>query len=197
VAEATTTSTTIGIHLTESTLPDGRPVAVMAVFDDEWITLTGTVPTESAAAALERFALEFSLSGATVVDNLTIDPAASTSGGVRVVELNSVHFSGDSAVITAGHAQQLDRIAQIMIESPATRLHVVGNTDQHGDETRNYVVSQRRAEAVADYLATRGVDRSRITTQPAGESNPLSTQSGAEADALNRRTEYVFYGLFG
>jgi outer membrane protein OmpA-like peptidoglycan-associated protein len=194
---ATTTSTTVPIHLTESTLPDGRPVEVMAVFGDEWITLTGTVPSEAAAAALERFALGFSLSGATVVNNLTIGPAASTSGGVRVVELDSVHFSGDSDVIVAAHAQQLDRIAQVMMDSPATRLHVVGNTDQHGDETRNFVVSQRRAEAVANYLATRGVDRSRITTEPAGESNLLSTQPGAEADAMNRRTEYVFYGLLG
>jgi len=169
----------------------------MAVFDDERITLTGAVPTEAAAAAIERFALEFSLSGATVVNNLAIDPGASTSSGVRVVELDSVHFSGDSDVITAEHAQQLDRIAQVMIDSPTTRLHVVGNTDQHGEETRNYVVSQRRAEAVAEYLASRGVERSRITTQPAGESNPLSTRPDAEADAMNRRTDYVFYGLFG
>jgi outer membrane protein OmpA-like peptidoglycan-associated protein len=167
------------------------------VFDDEWITLSGTVPTESAAAALERFVLEFSLSGAAVVNNLAIDPAASSTGGVRVVELDSVHFSADSDVITAQHAQELDRIAQVMIDSPTTRLHVVGNTDRHGEETRNYVVSQRRAEAVADYLASRGVDRSRITTQPAGESNPLSTRPDAEADAMNRRTEYVFYGLLG
>jgi outer membrane protein OmpA-like peptidoglycan-associated protein len=100
-------------------------------------------------------------------------------------------------VITTEHARQLDRIAQVMIESPTTQLHVVGNTDQHGEETRNYVVSQRRAEAVAEFLATRGVDRSRVTTQPAGESNPLSTQTDAVADAMNRRTEYVFYGLIG
>jgi outer membrane protein OmpA-like peptidoglycan-associated protein len=166
------------------------------VFGDEWITLTGSVPSEAAAATIERFAADFTLSGATVVNNLTIDPAAPPSGGVRVVELNSVHFSGDSDVITAEHARQLDRIAQAMIDSPTVRLHVIGNTDQQGEETRNYVVSQRRAEAVADYLASRGVDRSRITTQPAGESNPLSTETGPAADALNRRTEYVFYGMF-
>ena len=48
-----------------------------------------------------------------------------------------------------------------------------GNTDQHGEETRNFVISQRRAEAVVDYLVAQGIDPARLTTQPAGESKAL------------------------
>ena len=59
------------------------------------------------------------------------------------------------------------------------------------------MVSQRRAEAVVDYLVSQGIDPARLTTQPAGESNPLSTELTAEADAINRRTEFVFFGLLG
>ena len=55
--------------------------------------------------------------------------------------------------------------------------------------------SQRRAEAVVDYLVAQGIDPQRLTTQPAGESNPLSTEVSAAADALNRRTDYVIFGI--
>ena len=82
-----------------------------------------------------------------------------------------------------------------MSEFPTATVHVVGNTDQLGGETRNYVVSQRRAEAVVEYLIAQGVDPLRLSTQPAGESNPLSTEVSATADALNRRTDYVIFGL--
>jgi len=59
------------------------------------------------------------------------------------------------------------------------------------------VISQRRAEAVVNYLMIHGIDPSRLTTQPAGESNPVSTEVSAAADALNRRTDYVIFGLLG
>jgi outer membrane protein OmpA-like peptidoglycan-associated protein len=58
-------------------------------------------------------------------------------------------------------------------------------------------VSQRRAEAVVAYLVAQGVDAQRLSTQPAGESNPLSTEVSPTADDLNRRTDFVIFGLLG
>ncbi len=167
----------------------------MAIFDDEQVTLTGAVPSQAAANRLVSFAEDFRLTPAPVINNLTIDPDAPPSGGIRVVELNSVHFVGDSEVITPDQARQLDRIVVVMTTSPHVVLHVVGNTDQSGEPTRNYVISQRRAQSVVDYLVNQGIDRSRLTTQPAGASNPLSLENTLEADSINRRTDFVFYGL--
>ena len=76
-----------------------------------------------------------------------------------------------------------------MEASPRATLHVIRNTDQQGDETRNFVVLQRRADAVVDYLMGEGVDPARLTTQPAGEASPAAHDATAEADAINRRTE--------
>jgi outer membrane protein OmpA-like peptidoglycan-associated protein len=168
---------------------------VTALFGDEQITLSGAVPSEETADRLVAFAADYRLSPAPVVNNLTIDPDAPVSGGLRVIELNSVNFVSDSDVITVDHARQLDRIVTAMTSFPNATVHVVGNTDQQGDETRNLVVSQRRAEAVVDYLVSQGIDRARLTTQPAGESNPLDSELTEEASAVNRRTEFVFYGL--
>ena len=161
------------------------------------ITLTGAVPSDVAEDRLLALSGEYRLTPASIVNNLTIDPDAPVDGGIRVVEYNSVRFAGDTNTITPEHAQQLDRLVALMNAFPNTRVHVIGNTDQHGDETRNFVISQRRAEAVVDYLVAQGIDPSRLTTQPAGESNPLSTELGPAADALNRRTDYVIFGLLG
>lgn len=169
----------------------------MAVFEADRITLTGVVPSEAAADRVVAFALGYRLSPAPVADNLTIDANAPVSAGVRVVEHDSVNFVDDTDVITPEHARQLDRVVVMMTAMPDATVHVVGNTDQRGGETRNSLVSRRRAEAVVAYLVSRGIDGSRLTTQAAGESNPLSNEPTEAAHALNRRTEFVWYGLLG
>ena len=195
LSPTTTSSTTLPPSTVPETLPDGRPVPATIVFADDQVTLTGAVPSAEAADRLTAFATDFRLTPAPVVNQLTIDPTTPTSGGVRFVELNSVNFNSGDEVITPEHAQQLDRVVAAMEASPRATVHVVGNTDLQGDETRNLVVSQRRADAVVAYLVGEGVDPARLTTQPAGESNPLRTDATAEADAINRRVELVFYGL--
>ena len=167
----------------------------MAVFENDRTTLSGAVPSQAAADRLVAFAVGYGLTPAPVVNNLTIDSDAPATGGIRVVEFNSVHFLNDTEIISPDHATQLDRIVGVMNASPDLTLHVVGNTDQVGEETRNFVISQRRADAVVAYLVDRGIDRSRLTTEPGGESNPLSALTTDEANALNRRTDFVFYGL--
>ena len=152
----TTSSSTTGV--TETTLPDGRPISVTAVFMNDEITLTGAVPSDVAGDRLLVFSREYRLTPASIVNNVTIDPAVPADGGIRLIEYNSVHFAGDTNTITPEHAQQLDRIVAFMNASPNTRVHVIGNTDQHGGETRNFVISQRRAEAVVDYLVAQGID---------------------------------------
>ncbi len=74
------------------------------VFADDQITLTGAVPSVDAADRLTAFATDYRLTPAPVVNELTIDPNTPTSGGVRVVELNSINFDSEGEVITPEHA---------------------------------------------------------------------------------------------
>jgi outer membrane protein OmpA-like peptidoglycan-associated protein len=161
------------------------------------VTLTGAVPSAEAADRLTAFATDYRLAPAPVINELTIDPNTPTSGGVRVVELNSINFDTGGEVITPEHAAQLERVVATMEAYPQATVHVVGNTDVQGDATGNLAISQRRADAVVGYLVSEGIDPARLTTQPAGESNPLRTDSTPEADAINRRVDLVFYGLLG
>ena len=88
------------------------------MFSDDLIMLTGSVPDEAAAARVLGLALDYRLTPASVVNNLTIDPDVPTDAGVRVVEHNAVHFVDDTDTITPEHAQQLDRIVGLDARVP-------------------------------------------------------------------------------
>ncbi len=195
-ATTTTTTTTTVEEVTFPTLPDGNPVPVLAIFDGELITLSGTVPTEAAAERLRVLALANSTDpNAEVASFLSIDPAVPVGVGVRVIEMNSARFPEGSPEISQEHAQQLNRVAAIMTALPNITVDVVGHADQRGDEETNFRLSTERARAAADYLAFQGVDPARMSARGAGESDLLTLNSDDTALALNRRTEFVFSGL--
>ena len=61
----------------------------------------------------------------------------------------------------------------------------------------NYVVSEQRADAVVDYVASQGIAPARLSSRAVGETDLLTLNNEPAALALNRRTEFVFYGLLG
>jgi len=71
-------------------------------------------------------------------------------------------------------------------------VRVEGNTDNLGDETWNQGLSERRAQAIVDYLSSRGVDRRRLVARGNGSANPLASNKTVEGRARNRRTEILF-----
>ena len=180
---------------TYPTLPDGSPVPVLAIFDVDTITLSGTVPSEAAAERLKTLAIANSKTPAAVVEFLAIDPTVPMNVGVRVLELTSARFPEGSAEIEGAHAQELDRVVTVMNALPNTSVLVVGHADQRGNEAANYQISKDRAQAVVTYLASKGIDPSRLSSRAVGESDLVTLADDDAALALNRRTEFVFYGL--
>ena len=178
------------------TLPDGRPVPALVIFDDDLITLSGAVPSQPAVDRLGVLAIANStVPDAEVASFLTVDPTVPIGVGVRVIEMNSPRFSEGSPAITPEHAEQLDRVVSIMTALPNISAEVIGHSDQRGDDAANFTLSTERARAAADYLSSRGIDPTRLTSRGAGESDLLTLNNDAAALALNRRTEFVFYGL--
>ena len=68
-------------------------------------------------------------------------------------------------------------------------IDVIGHTDSTGDEDYNMGLSVRRAEAVRDYLVSRGIDSSIIDVSGLGETSPISSNATREGRAQNRRVE--------
>ena len=181
--------------VTYSTLPDGSPQPVIATFDVDTITLSGTVPSQAAADRLGALALANSKTPASLVNFLGINPNVPKSVGVRVIELTSARFPENSAVILPDHALEFDRVATVMEALPNVTALVIGHADQRGSPEDNFAISDARARATVSYLVGQGIDPDRLSSRAVGESDLLMLNNDETAFALNRRTEFVFYGL--
>ncbi|MEM7780381.1 MAG: OmpA family protein [Pseudomonadota bacterium] len=104
---------------------------------------------------------------------------------------DGVTFARGSADINPGFYDSLNSVAESMIRYPNSLVDVYGFTDTTGSDALNQRLSEQRAEAVATYLAARGVARSRIETRGYGESYDfLRVKTGDGVDEpLNRRVE--------
>ena len=102
---------------------------------------------------------------------------------------SEVSFDYDSASLKPSFYPSLDKIADVIRQHDKTSVEIVGHTDSRGSEAYNQRLSEKRAEAVANYLIERGVDPSRITTSGRGESEPRGTNSTEAGRQLNRRVE--------
>jgi outer membrane protein OmpA-like peptidoglycan-associated protein len=124
----------------------------------------------------------------------TADRCPNTPAGDRVGPFGCscdvtirTHFAFDSAELTAEDKAELDRIAARLKELEFVGGTATGHTDSIGDEAYNQKLSERRAQAVVDYLAAKGVAAGRITAIGMGETKPLADNSTEEGRAQNRR----------
>ena len=101
--------------------------------------------------------------------------------------LYEVITDSGSAALKAGAYQEINRVAQVLVQYPETRIRVAGHTDSDGSEAFNQDLSVRRAENVRNALVAQGVAASRITTIGFGETQPIADNSTAAGKQLNRR----------
>jgi OOP family OmpA-OmpF porin len=182
---------------TYSTLPDGTPAPVIVVFDTSLITITGAVGDQATKDRVQALALANSKTPAQVDNFLTIDPTVPSSTGVRVVELTSARFDAGSAKVEGAHARELDRITALMNALPNISVLVIGHADQIGTTAANFQLSAERAAAVVGYLVRSGINPARLSSRAVGDADLLTLNSDAASLALNRRTEFIVYGVIG
>jgi outer membrane protein OmpA-like peptidoglycan-associated protein len=83
----------------------------------------------------------------------------------------------------------LDKLVTIMNENPGLKVRVQGHTSNLGDDDKNMTLSQDRANAVKDYLVSKGISADRITAEGFGETQPVADNSTAAGRAKNNRIE--------
>lgn len=106
------------------------------------------------------------------------------------VSFSNITFELNSSQLTPRARDVLDRIAAGLKNQPALSVTIVGHTDATGGPDHNLVLSRARAEAVATYLANRGVGRGRLTVEGLGESQPVAGNDSESGRAQNRRVEF-------
>lgn len=111
--------------------------------------------------------------------------------GLVITLSGSVLFRSGESVLLADAPTRLGDVATALVPTNDRGLIIEGHTDSQGTEAYNRELSQRRAEAVRDFLTSRGYDPDRIRAIGMGESRPVDDNATAEGRANNRRVEIV------
>jgi OmpA-OmpF porin, OOP family len=106
-----------------------------------------------------------------------------------VVE-TSVHFGFDKANLTSKAKEALDQLANDLPNTKGYILVLDGNADAVGDANYNYQLSQRRADAVIQYMASKhSVPAYKIYVVGLGEDKPVASNKSSSGRAKNRRVD--------
>jgi peptidoglycan-associated lipoprotein len=101
--------------------------------------------------------------------------------------MSRVQFETDSAELTAQAQDRLRRIARCIQANQPAQVIIEGNADRRGPEGYNYVLGDRRATSVANFLVQQGVSQDQLRTVSYGEANPLCWEQDQECLTKNRR----------
>ncbi len=119
----------------------------------------------------------------------TVELRKLTTGVVSV--LRNIYFDFDKATFRTESYTELNKLERMMAENPNLKVEIAGHTDAVGTTAYNKLLSQRRAEAVKDFLTKKGIDPRRITAVGYGKTRPLaSNDDEEEGRELNRRVEF-------
>ena len=102
----------------------------------------------------------------------------------------NINFRSGSARLDVAGSAILDNLFDIVSRCPDMALEIAGHTDASGSDAANQTLSEKRAAAVAGYLAAKGIPPARLTARGYGEAQPLVANDSAANMARNRRIEF-------
>ncbi|MFA6925201.1 MAG: OmpA family protein [Bacteroidales bacterium] len=109
--------------------------------------------------------------------------------GEKII-LKNVFFDFDKATLRQESVTELQNLVNLLNQLPTFVIEISGHTDNVGLAEYNKTLSKKRAEAVVDFLAEKGISKSRLTYKGYGSEQPIATNSTAEGRQQNRRTEF-------
>ncbi|MBN7798642.1 OmpA family protein [Parahaliea mediterranea] len=108
---------------------------------------------------------------------------------LRLVMPGNITFETDAYNLRSSFYPVLNSVGEVLAKYADTTLRVSGHTDSTGSRSYNQTLSKQRAGSVADYLATRGVDRSRMMVEGLGPDQPIADNASTAGRSQNRRVE--------
>jgi len=101
-----------------------------------------------------------------------------------------VHFATNKHTILADSFGLLDQVAQVLKDYPNIKVKIEGHTDSQAADDFNLKLSQRRADAVREYLINAGISPDRMTAVGFGETMPIASNKTDKGRAQNRRVDF-------
>ncbi len=125
------------------------------------------------------------------LDNATIERVGE---GILVTFDSGILFGFDSSTLRAQARNNLSDLARVLADDSGDyELLVAGHTDNSGAEAYNQTLSERRASAASDFLATQGISGSQIRIQGLGEMEPVTSNETSAGQEANRRVEIAIF----
>jgi OmpA-OmpF porin, OOP family len=109
----------------------------------------------------------------------------------ELLAVGKIRFLSGQANIDNDSRGLMDRLVEIALRCPAASLEISGHTDTDGDEDANMRLSERRAQAVLEYMLRAGLPGDRLVAVGRGQEEPVASNDTAEGKAQNRRIEFT------
>jgi peptidoglycan-associated lipoprotein len=126
--------------------------------------------------------------GGTATDTVTIQVVKPP---VKEYKFEDVHFDFDRYSLRPEATRVLDEAVRALTDNPELKIEIEGHTCNIGTAEYNLALGERRANAVRDYLTSRGIGTDRLRTVSYGEERPKHDNSREETRRLNRRAALV------
>jgi outer membrane protein OmpA-like peptidoglycan-associated protein len=111
-----------------------------------------------------------------------------------IANMSDVLFKSGSFELLAGARERLAKVSGIVLAYPSLHLSVEGHTDSVGTDDYNQQLSEKRADAVRDYLVQQGISSDAISASGFGKTAPVASNDTADGRKQNRRVELVLSG---
>jgi len=115
--------------------------------------------------------------------------------GLVITLSGSVLFRSNEAVLMPGAESKLDQVVDALSSTSDRNVVVEGYTDSQGSDSHNLDLSQRRADAVRDYMVHKGYPAGHVSAKGIGEERPIADNATSEGRANNRRVEIILERL--
>jgi OOP family OmpA-OmpF porin len=103
----------------------------------------------------------------------------------------TIRFESARSTLDPDSGGLLDRLIETALRCPTVNIEVAGHTDADGENAANQALSEKRAQAVVDYLVKAGLPASRFMAVGYGSTQPVAANDTDEAKAQNRRIDFV------
>jgi OOP family OmpA-OmpF porin len=168
------------------------------VVTDREVKLSGDALYDAAVAPIRSSLARDFPQGWQVKADISVKPAAAPVDPTVCQQLFSellakgkIRFESGRAIIDPDSAGLLDRLIEIAMRCPTADIEIAGHTDADGEDAFNQALSEKRAQAVLDYLVKAGLPASRFTATGYGSSQPVATNDTDEGKAQNRRIDFL------
>jgi OOP family OmpA-OmpF porin len=120
-----------------------------------------------------------------VIEEVAVRPVIIEKGRQKL----NVKFNFDNSTIKKGYYKDINNLVKVMKDYPDLKVVIEGHTDSVGDPAYNKKLSQKRADAVKEYMVAKGIDANRIKALGFGEYRPIASNKTSKGRMENRRVE--------